>query len=177
MKANEKKARKCPDCGGVIVSSIEDYLYDEGGLSHVKLSGVEVRRCRSCKGVTAMIPAIENLHRALAKLLIEQPLTLRGEEVRFLRKYLGFRGIDFAAVMGVAKETVSRWETDAKPMGTSADRLLRALVQTNKPVARYEPEEFTELLSRIKGEAKSVRWRELTRKHGGGWEETSAAAE
>jgi DNA-binding transcriptional regulator YiaG len=46
-----------------------------------------------------------------------------GEEVRFLRKSLGWSGSDFAKHMGVAEETVSRWENDAAPIGPQADRL------------------------------------------------------
>ena len=55
-------------------------------------------------------------------------------EIRFLRKYLGWSTADFASRMGTARETVSRWESGAVPMGSQADRLLRLLVATAAPV-------------------------------------------
>ena len=36
--------------------------------------------------------------------------------------------------MGVAPETVSRWETGALAMGGTAERLLRLMVRTRKPL-------------------------------------------
>ncbi|CAN5537400.1 hypothetical protein BH09MYX1_BH09MYX1_07620 [soil metagenome] len=170
-----KKQKRCPDCEGPLTSTFESYNYVESGLSSVHVGPIEVRRCEACKSAMPVIPAIESLHRALAKMLVEQPSPLRGEEIRFLRKYLGFRGADFASVMGVQKETVSRWETGATPMGGASDRALRLLVNTNKPVASYEPSEFNAILAGIAERArKAAPKRELTRKHGG-WEEATAA--
>jgi transcriptional regulator with XRE-family HTH domain len=58
-------------------------------------------------------------------------------EIRYLRKHIGLSGGDFAQRMGVARETVSRWETGAQPMGAVADRLLRLLVVTHEPTECY----------------------------------------
>ena len=69
----------------------------------------------------------------------------RGEEVRFLRKSLGWSGADFARHMGVAEETVSRWENDATPIGPQADRLLRLMVAHGRLTMQYS----TERLARI----------------------------
>jgi DNA-binding transcriptional regulator YiaG len=54
-------------------------------------------------------------------------------EVRFLRKHLGWSGADFAAHMGVDPTTVSAWENERKPFGTSSDRLLRLIVARQAP--------------------------------------------
>ncbi len=53
---------------------------------------------------------------------------MRGEQVRFLRKYLGLSGVDFARTLDVAPETVSRWEHDRERMSVSLDRFLRLMV-------------------------------------------------
>ena len=49
-------------------------------------------------------------------------------------------GVDFAAHMGVAPETVSRWESGAASMGTQGDRLLRLMVLSKEPVRDYSLE-------------------------------------
>jgi transcriptional regulator with XRE-family HTH domain len=58
-------------------------------------------------------------------------------EIRFLRKYLGWSGGDFAAHIGSTPETVSRWEHGSASMGVTADRLLRLMVASRQPAADY----------------------------------------
>lgn len=65
--------------------------------------------------------------------------------MRFLRKHLGWSGADFAAHMGVDPTTVSAWENERKPLGTSSDRLLRLMVATQSPVADYSLDELTKI--------------------------------
>ena len=111
--------------------------YDLGGLPHVELHGVEVSRCTACGKEEIAIPRIAQLHRVLAEVFVTQHRMLAAVEVRFLRKHVGLSGGDFAQRMGVARETVSRWETGASPMGAVADRLLRLLVVTHEPTESY----------------------------------------
>jgi DNA-binding transcriptional regulator YiaG len=87
--------------------------------------------------VEVAIPNIEGLHRQIAQSVTAKRGRLTGAEVRFLRKWLGLSGVDFAQHMGVSAETVSRWEQSANPIGTTADRLLRWLVVTREPVSEY----------------------------------------
>lgn len=54
-----------------------------------------------------------------------------------LRKYLGYSGEDFAATMGVTPATVSRWENDREPMGSTAERLLRLMSVRDLPIEEY----------------------------------------
>jgi transcriptional regulator with XRE-family HTH domain len=58
-------------------------------------------------------------------------------EIRFLRKWLGWSGVDFAAHIGVTPETVSRWEAGSLAMGAAADRLLRLMIANKAPVQDY----------------------------------------
>jgi putative zinc finger/helix-turn-helix YgiT family protein len=122
-----------------MVRTIENHRYTESGLPNVVLVGVEVRRCRNCGESMVAIPHIEELHRALAMTLIRQTGRLAPSEIRFLRKWLGWSGVDFASHMGVAPETVSRWESmeNPKPMGGTAERLLRLAVAHGQPIDQY----------------------------------------
>lgn len=170
------KKRKCPDCGGEMTVTHEDYRYDESGLSNVILRGIEVRRCAACKSVQPVIGNIEGLHRALARSIVEKPARLAGEEVRFLRTYLGFRGVDFARVMGVSKESVSRWENDREPMGPSADRALRLLVVHQKPLSDYSGDQLNKLLENIQDDGNDPLHLRIERRAGVGWERSPEAA-
>lgn len=129
---------KCTECGGpVVVERDAVRRYDIGGLPHIELHGVEVTRCAKCGIEDIAIPRVGQLHRVLASRLIKQHRMLAPVEIRFLRKHVGMSSADFAQRMGVTRETVSRWETGAGPMGAVADRLLRLLVVTHEPSDSY----------------------------------------
>jgi putative zinc finger/helix-turn-helix YgiT family protein len=119
---------KCPECGARLKTHREEHRYDECGLAHVTLVGAEVARCAACDYSEVTIPNIEALHRRIAQVLIDKPTRLRGDEVRFLRKSLGWSATSFARHLSVKLETVSRWENDKQPIGAQADLLLRVLV-------------------------------------------------
>jgi putative zinc finger/helix-turn-helix YgiT family protein len=134
----------CTVCRGKLTSERGDVDFDVSGLP-VTLRGVETRVCPSCGEREVVVPNIEGLHRLLARMLIRKPRRLSGREVRFLRKYLGWSGVDFAAQMGVTPETASRWETGANAIGTTADRLLRLMVVCREPVADYSLDALRDL--------------------------------
>src|SRR6266850_5099937 len=115
--AMRRDRMKCSQCGTTMKTRRENYRYDECGLTNVTLAGVSVARCPRCGNYEVSIPNIEGLHRRIARTLIEKKTRFRGEEVRYLRKSMGWSGADFARHMGVTEETVSRWENDAAPIG------------------------------------------------------------
>ncbi len=128
---------KCIQCGCGMKARCENHSYKASGLTGVTLVGVEVRRCPRCGEWEVSIPRIAQLNQAVALALARKPTMLNGPEIRFLRKNLGWSGIDFAVYMGVTPETVSRWERGHLQMGPTADRLLRMLVAYLEPVNRY----------------------------------------
>jgi putative zinc finger/helix-turn-helix YgiT family protein len=137
---------KCMVCGAEMKTGRENFLYDACGLPGVTLMGVEVSRCPECGEYEVAIPQIEDLHQAIAHAVIRKTSPLDAAEIRYLRKYLGWSGVDFARHVGTTPETVSRWETGASPMGAVADRLLRLMVATRAPVSDYS----LDLLAAIK---------------------------
>ena len=138
---------KCPQCRTPMEARRENYRYDESGLPNVVLLDVEVRKCPKCGEQAVAIPRIEELHRALAMSVIRQPGRLSPQEVRFLRKWLGWSGADFAKNIGVDPATVSRWESVEKPqaMGSTAERFLRLAVAHGQPTEEYPLERMAEL--------------------------------
>ena len=158
---------KCTECGTAMKTRKEKYPYDECGLKHVTLVGVQVSRCPKCANYEISIPRLEGLHRLIARLLIEKVTRFTGDEIRFLRKSLGWSGYDFARHMGVADETVSRWENDAVPIGPQADRLLRLMVAQGTLTTKYPAERLTQInarkasITRLELESRDERWERL----------------
>ncbi len=128
----------CTKCGSQMrVESSATHQYTECGLSNVLLIGVTVRLCEKCGNRSVVIPKVTELHRGIAHRLAEQSQRLAAEEIRFLRKYLGWSGADFAHYFGVTPETVSRWENSSKSMSATSERLLRICVLKFEPVEDY----------------------------------------
>jgi putative zinc finger/helix-turn-helix YgiT family protein len=134
----------CGQCDASVKTKRENYRYTASGLPTVTLLGVEVRRCPRCGETEVVIPAIAELHRAIAGAVIRKRARLTPPEIRFLRTVLGWSGTDFAKHMGTTPETVSRWE-HGQPIGTAADRLLRLLVATKAPIEPYPVDILAEL--------------------------------
>lgn len=130
----------CMNCGAPMTIERRNHRYTESGLSNVVLHNVEVARCGACGSEDVILPAVERIHWAIARALIaENPARMTGEQLRFLRKHIGFSGEHLAKHLGTDKTKISKWERGEDPIGKSADRLVRLLVaeldEELKPVA------------------------------------------
>jgi DNA-binding transcriptional regulator YiaG len=96
----------------------------------VILSGIELIRCRKCGNVDPVIPSLNELYRALALALVSQPFRLQGEDVRYLRKYLGMTQDTFAELLHIHKSNLSKWENNEDNIGQQSERLIRTVVLT-----------------------------------------------
>jgi putative zinc finger/helix-turn-helix YgiT family protein len=133
----EELMQTCMECGAQMKTKRENYKYDASGLPGITLMGVSVSRCTRCGEFEVEIPNIEGLHKAIAAAVIQKRERLAPAEIRYLRKFLGLSGADFAEIAGVSAETVSRWEVGKQTMGAIADRFLRLLAMTRQPVNEY----------------------------------------
>ncbi len=138
---------KCIQCGGVL-GPPEPVDLPYRSLPGIVLVGIEARKCADCGEVEYSIPRIEQLNSSIAAELVAKPERLVGVEVRFLRKYLGWSGRDFAARIGVVPETVSRWENDALAIGETPDKLLRMFVVHAQPLGAYDLDQLEHLAKR-----------------------------
>ena len=70
--------------------------------------------------------------------------------------------------MGVADETVSRWENDAAPIGPQADRLLRLMVAHGCLTTTYPAERLIKInpkkaaITRLELESRDEQWELLS---------------
>jgi len=137
---------KCADCGGHLKVTGHTHRYVESGLSDVVLNGVQVRTCQKCGAEEVAIPNIAGLHRCIAALLVERKSALAAAELRFLRQFLGHSSKDFAKALGVAPETLSRWENASRDIPSVVDRVVRLLVVNTSPRTDYS----ADMLSKIR---------------------------
>lgn len=118
------KTTECSNCGAKAAIVQGTYEFKQLGLP-VRLHGIEIVKCPRCGNEDPIIPRVNKLMRSIAMALIRKPYGLEGAEVRFLRKYLGMTGEEFAEYLDVDKTNLSKWENDADPIGPQSDRLIR----------------------------------------------------
>lgn len=115
----------------------ERYHYLESGLPNIILEGIVLRKCQECGNTMPLIPSLSKLHLAIARDVIRKPGRLDAAEIVFLRKYLGWSGVDFARNMHSSSSQVSKWESGKVAMSTQAELLLREMVARGKKIDDY----------------------------------------
>lgn len=120
----------CETCGVALVERVSDkerpYHYTLSGLSNVYLVGIQVAECETCNHEVPTIQAPGQLHRELALAIIRKPISLAGEEVRYLRTYAGLTGRELAAMIPIDHTNLSKAENGRLLLGPSSDTALRA---------------------------------------------------
>jgi putative zinc finger/helix-turn-helix YgiT family protein len=119
---------KCDVCQRkTTTKAVSVYRYSECGLDNVYLKNVQVRVCSHCKEKSPRIARITQLHATIARAVAMQPCPLRGQDVRFLRKQLGYSQKEWAAFLRTDVSTLSRWENGQQAIGVQSDSLMRLL--------------------------------------------------
>jgi|SRR5208283_3419794 len=103
------------------------YHYVGSGLRNVYLVGITYYVCSQCGKQAAEIPAIKQLHAALGRALVSKSSPLTGLEVRFLRKRLGKRAVDFSPMVSLTPEYLSAVENSPDPIDPGRDKLVRLI--------------------------------------------------
>ena len=129
--------RPCAKCDGKVAYKRGNYHYLECGLDYITLGGMEIGTCNTCGHRSVKIPAITELHALIAMEVATKKEQLSPQEIRFLRKHLGFSSKDFAKQIGVTPEHLSRWENGKSPCPSTAERLIRLLAWTTEPQHHY----------------------------------------
>jgi len=129
---------QCPACGNEMRARTESRRYDQ--MVNVVLEGIDVHHCDNCGEEEVVYRRFGQLNEAIAQMIAGEEARLGPGEIRFLRTYLGLTGAQLARTMGVAPETVSRWESESagQSMGTVAERLLRVMVLHDVDVSALE---------------------------------------
>ncbi|SRR5260221_9944900 len=120
--------KSCSECNSPVekMATIKSpYHFVDSGLRNVYLAGIRYWECEDCGKQAAEIPALKDLMVKIARLVVAQESHLSGDEIRFLRKRLAKKSADFAKIIGVTPEQITRWEKGNNPPSESADKLIR----------------------------------------------------
>lgn len=145
---------RCSDCGANARIVKGNYRFRESGLDNVILKGISVIKCAACATEDPVIPRMEELLRILAKAIVTSTLPLSGQEVRYLRKYLGMSGEQFARILHTDKSTLSKWETGSIGIGSKSDLLIRSVALNLGRGLRDDAERITRNFENIDEESK-----------------------
>jgi putative zinc finger/helix-turn-helix YgiT family protein len=116
---------KCPNCREAAVYP-ERMLFrteakHDGRTYPLEIPDLEVPRCREC-GEKVISHAVDD---AVVQALRDHLHLLTPQQIRERREALGLTGTKLAERLGVAQETISRWETGALIQSRAMDNLLR----------------------------------------------------
>ena len=114
----------CGECGESMTRVPACVPYPECGLDNVRLHQVPVWECVNGHR-DLQVPAVDELHQVLALAIITQSWRLKGQEVRFLRKHLGYTARHFSSLIGLSHVTLSRFENNRVEIPRKMDALVR----------------------------------------------------
>ncbi len=117
--------KQCVKCSGALSAAM---MREEVVVAGATFSGmVPTRRCDACGEVYLAAEDGMRFDLRVARELGSRGAAT-GEAFRFMRKALGMRATDLAELLGVAAETISRWERGERPVDRAALTVVGALV-------------------------------------------------
>jgi hypothetical protein len=125
------------------------HRYEMRGLPWIILHDVTIISCPRRGKSELVVPAIEDLHHAIARAIIAKRQRLMPREFRFLRRQLGCPASNWRRIWERPRNRSLAGSMVRPPMGVTADRLLRLMVvvaqgtayslNALRVVARHEP--------------------------------------
>jgi putative zinc finger/helix-turn-helix YgiT family protein len=120
--------KKCAKCGSKRVKKAQ--LADTITVGGVRFSGkVSGWRCSSCREAYFDGPALGQFEREIAHWIATEGQARVGATFRFMRKAIGMKAADLAALLGVTPETISRYETGKAEIPPTVALALGELVR------------------------------------------------
>lgn len=137
--------------------------FDESGLTNVTLKGVTEYKCPNCGEVYYGYAHLEKLHDLIAQHLIRKKKLFIPNEIKFLRKHMGYSSTMLAKLVGQKLEHISRIENGKTKITPLFDHFLRALVVEKFPDRNYDLHdhilnETGKEYSRLEAQYKNAKW-------------------
>jgi putative zinc finger/helix-turn-helix YgiT family protein len=150
---------KCDICkSNTVIRKRQRHHYVESGLDNIYLDSIDVFACEACGDESPVIPRMTEVHAAIGRAVALQPVPLRGEDVRFLRKQLGLRARQWAGILKVSFQTLSRWENNEQKIGPQSDALFRLMYFRirEEREGRFLPGDIVDQITAVPDERQSV---------------------
>jgi putative zinc finger/helix-turn-helix YgiT family protein len=118
--------KQCPNCGAArLESRVVKRKRHVGG--HVFTADLPARVCAACGHSYFEDRVVGQFDALVAAKLAEAGVTA-AEALKFMRKVTGLQGKEFADLLAVRPETVSRWEQGRRPVDRATYAVIRQLV-------------------------------------------------
>ncbi len=120
--------KHCDECGAAAEIGVQQVDVSKTlRLPNVVVENMVVESCSS--GHRAFeYPNLRHLERLLVEMVLATPVLMVGRELRFLRCAGRTRAVDFARLLGLTPQHLSRIEHEKAAISESTDRLARAVI-------------------------------------------------
>ena len=146
----------CTNCGKAARKTHGNHLFRESGLNNVVLKDIDIIKCDDCGNEDPIILKMNGVMKTIALALVNKPFALCGEEIRYLRRYLGMSGDTFSSFLHTDKSVLSRWENNKEPVGTKSDLLIRTIALSLGTGLRPDVEQSVRKFTKIDESPRSV---------------------
>ena len=129
--------KRCPNCGAdrLAPQTTTRKRHVAGHVFTADLPGRLCAKCRTSYFDDLVVGQFDALVAAkLAEAAVTQP-----EALKFMRKVTGLQGKEFAELLAVRPETVSRWEQGRRPIDRATYAVIRQLVYDVPAASRRRP--------------------------------------
>lgn len=127
------------DCGGHLRPQLlAEYDFSGYVGFPLKLLNVPGLRCTKCAAETVHGGVINLVFKVLVSVIAQSPGRLNAEQARFLRRVVGTTQQELSDRMGIARETVAKWECGDAIISPQHDLILRVIVLG--PLLEREPD-------------------------------------
>ena len=117
----------CLECGGPLV--LAPFIHHETvGRYRVTDRSVSLAQCTACDERLLTSEQWSRYELRAALTIFVHASVVGGAELKYARKALGLRQSDFAAIIGFAEESNSRWDHEQRPLPQVVKVALQGLV-------------------------------------------------
>ncbi len=123
-----KKGPACVECGATMRTEKGDFKFTITPRWAVTIADSDLHTCPRCGNHEGTVVKASALERKIAAEVLAKDSPLVPDEVKFLVESFDWTKRQVAARLGIAPETLSRYEQGAYRISPAVDRLLRLMV-------------------------------------------------
>lgn len=116
----------CPTCAEMMEERRSELTYPVNGQK-VRVADASHLRCPACDEVVLRSGEVRELRRQAFELYRHQYGLLAATEIRTIRERFALTQSNFAKILRLGSNTVSRWESEQKVQTAALDSLLRLI--------------------------------------------------